>query len=368
MTGTVVVDFGSGWVKAGVAGKDEPGAVFPNVVGVPRAAQAGVGQRDFYVGDEAAAKRATLTFQRPAPRGGVEDWEAAARVWAHTLERELRFVAADCRVLVVESPFASPQERERTARVLFEELGVRAAAFVPAPVLALRSACVRTGVVVDLGDGVVSVSAVHDGRLLPGTRHAGFGGRDLTGYLSDRLMQAGHSLRTPAELEVVRDIRERLCYVAEDLTAEMHKAEAGAVAGSYELPDAQLLPLGSERFDVPEALFAPDRLGLTEPGLHELVHQVLTAADAPVRAALAGAVRLSGGLAQMPGLAPRLAAEAGALTELPVKVAVLPEPACASWIGGSRLAADEDSFADFWVGRQKWAESGAAALAGEFTG
>jgi actin-related protein len=51
----VIIDNGSGMMKAGIAGEEAPSAVFPSIVGRPKQASAmqGVTQKSEYIGDEA---------------------------------------------------------------------------------------------------------------------------------------------------------------------------------------------------------------------------------------------------------------------------------------------------------------------------
>ena len=359
----IVIVNGSSMLRADFAGEEAPETVIPSFIGVPllESTTSSAGLKSKYIGQEAWEKRPLLRCQYPIDRGVITNWDAMEELWRHTFSNELRADPADHPVLLTEAVVDPKANREKMAEVMFETFNTPAMDIAIQAILAKYASDRHMGLSVVSGDGVTHVVPYREGVVYrDAIQRVDFGGRDLTDFMARLLAGRGYEFAAGGGLVVSNDVKEKLCYVAEDFDAEMQKAPS-ELERTYESPAGQVVTVGDERFRCAEALFQPSLMGVTAVGIHEACINALTKCDVDLQRDLYGNILLSGGNTMFPGLETRLAKEMVRLAPPTMKVKVIapPERKYYAWIGGSRFAYGL-TLLNNWVTKEDFEEAGPA--------
>ncbi|KAK6359009.1 Actin-like protein [Orbilia brochopaga] len=359
----VVIDNGSGTIKAGFAGEDTPKCYFNSFVGRPKHPRvlAGALEGDVFIGSRAQDLRGLLKIKYPLEHGIVTDWDDMERVWQYVYSDELKTLSEEHPVLLTEAPLNPRANRDMAAQIFFETFNVPALFTSVQAVLSLYASGRTTGIVLDSGDGVSHAVPVYEGFSIPSAvRRIDVAGRDVTEHLQTLLRKSGAVFHTSAEKEVVRLIKEKTSYIALDPKKEEKEWAGGGVGKieDYKLPDGNILKLGAERFRAPEILFDPEIIGLEYQGIHQILVDAIKRTDMDLRKSLYGNIILSGGSTLTKGFGDRLLAEIRrlAVKEMKIRITAPPERKYSTWIGGSILAG-LSTFRKMWVSIDDWHEN-----------
>lgn len=349
----LVLDNGSGTIRAGFAGSDLPSTTFPSYVGRPKHPRvlAGALEGDVFIGSRAQELRGLLKLKWPLEHGIVTDWDDMERIWRFVYEQELKTISEEHPVLLTEAPLNPRENREIAAQVLFETFNVPAIYTAVQATLSLYAAGRTTGVVLDVGDGVSHAVPVYEGfAVTSAVRRVDIAGRDVTEYMQTLLRKAGFVFHTSAEKEIVRQMKEKTTYLALDPRREEKEWARGVYPGAeedrlskiveYTLPDGKKVKVGAERFRAPEILFDPELIGMEYSGVHQMVVDAIQRTDMDLRKNLYANIVLSGGGTLTKGFGERLLGEMQrlAVKDMRIKIFAPPERKYSTWIGGSILA------------------------------
>uniref|UniRef100_A0A0K8SC58 Beta-centractin n=1 Tax=Lygus hesperus TaxID=30085 RepID=A0A0K8SC58_LYGHE len=303
-----------------------------------------------------------LSLRYPMEHGIVTDWNDMERIWQYVYGNDqLQTFSEEHPVLLTEAPLNPKKNREKAAEIFFESFNVPALYVSMQAVLSLYATGRTTGVVLDSGDGVTHAVPIYEGFAMPHSiMRVDIAGRDVSRYLRLLLRKEGVNLKTTAEFEVVRTIKEKACYLSPNPQKE---ESADTEKFQYILPDGSTLDIGAARFRAPEVLFRPDLIGDECEGIHEVLVFAIQKSDLDLRRTLFQNIVLSGGSTLFKGFGDRLLAEIKKVApkDIKIRISAPQERLYSTWIGGSILAS-LDTFKRMWVSKREFEDEGGRAI------
>lgn len=264
--------------------------------------------------------------------------------------------------------------------------------------------------IVDAGHSHTTITPLYQGRPLhTACRRLEVGGKTLTNQMKELISRTFDVHR---EDWLVGEIKEDVCYVSQSFNEDLEKVWKGgrydrreidpSIVVDYVLPDYEtikrgfvrphdasvnlrnralgigteggrrehILTIGNERFVAPELLFTPTDIGMQQEGVCGTILQSLDALPAGLRQAFLVNIVVVGGTSKISGLVERLEAELRSMVDddLLVRVARATDPIKNAWLGGARMAQDEELMKKLVVTRAEYLEHGDLWVRRKFAG
>jgi actin-related protein 2 len=192
----IILDNGSGYLKAGFSTDQIPSFTIPALVGRPMLRYEehieSFDIKPIMIGDQVIPVRSMLEIKHPMKEGIIDDKEEIELLWRYALHDKLGVDNADLkntRIMMTEAPMNPMKNKEIMAEILFEKIGVGYFNIEPQAKLSLLCEGLDSGVVLDSGDGVTHCIPIFSNSIMQHQiKRLNIAGRHITDYLI-RLLQ-----------------------------------------------------------------------------------------------------------------------------------------------------------------------------------
>lgn len=265
--------------------------------------------------------------------------------------------------------------------------------------------------VIDTSYSDTTILPLYNGKLIQSAvRRLTVGGKLLTNYLKELSSLRHYNMME--ETYLLNEIKEAVSYVApssQSFATDLERTWKGrlgdkreanpSVVVDYVLPDYEnsihgyarphdatklrmrrglqplqgpredLLPLGNERFAVPELLFSPSDIGIQEVGLPMAVVEALSVIPEALKVGMLANVVVVGGNSLIAGFVERLEAELRQLVpaEYLLNVVRAEDAIKHTWLGGARFASQPALLKSVLVDKAEYEERGSTWLVKKFS-
>lgn len=404
-----VVDNGAATIKSGFAVDDKP-HIIPNCKMKVKSER----QRQ-YIGDqiEDCKDRSGLYYVLPHQKGFIINWDTEREIWDYLFTRKFKDLAPKETTIIMTEPYFNFKPiQNNTDEVLFEEYQFNAILRTNSGYLSSMNhkshntksdpttdlptsddkfplACL----VVDSGFSFTHITPyVHSKqhgylKLNQGVRRIDVGGKALTNHLKEIISY--RQMNVMDETYVINQCKEDVCFISTDFEANLRKCEKkqNSITRDYILPDftnvkrgyvrmpdwrastrldpnstdLQFVRLANERFQVPEILFHPSDVGISQVGIVEAIVSSINSLPKKIHSLLYENIVLTGGNANIPGFKDRIVKEVRSYcpNQYNVNVFLPDDPITYAWFGGKALGTQYSSILqNLVITKKQYEESG----------
>ncbi|KAH7078171.1 actin-domain-containing protein [Paraphoma chrysanthemicola] len=392
---TLVLDNGAYTIKAGIVSSATAEPSYDDCRVIPNCIARSTRDKCTYVASELDDCKdfGELAFRRPVEKGFIVNWEAEKAVWEHefmggVVGEGLRCDPKETNLLLTEKPNCPKELQKNCDEIVFEQfefasyyrcVGPRLNAYHSADTTTLSALPQECLLIIDTSFSDTTILPLYNGKLLQSAvRRLTVGGKLLTNYLKELASLRHYNLME--ETYLMNEIKEAISYVAPSaqyFAKDLERTWKGrlgnkreldsSVVVDYVLPDYEtaihgharphdpvrssmrrglqplqgpredLLPMGNERFAVPELLFNPSDIGIQEEGIPGAVMESMRGLPEALRVGMLANVVVVGGNSLITGFIERLEAELRALVpaQYLLNISKAEDPIKHTWLGAA---------------------------------
>ncbi|CAG8470121.1 13404_t:CDS:10 [Ambispora gerdemannii] len=413
-TNVLILDNGASTIKVGYAGLPETLQLFPNCK-LTRSK----GDRKNFIADQLSFCEdfSGVQYRLPFEKGFLTNWEVEKAIWDRIFSAEvLKCDPLSTSLLVTEPCFNLPNIQKTYDEMIFEVYEFKSACRVIAPWFCIQN---DTGslyegplyeeqtdqpdcvLVVDSGYSFTHIVPFVMGRpIFPAIRRINIGGKLLTNHLKEIVSFRYWDMMD--QTYVMNEVKETCCYVSQDFLGDLETCRknmrdnpilreyvlpdfsrnkkgfirfkksresnainfAAASSSSSSttniiLPEEQALFMNNERFSVPELLFNPSDIGMSQAGIPEVIVEAINATHPDLHGLFYSNIVLVGGNSMFAGYKERVEKDLRVLAPsmYDVRVGMPEDPISYAWHGGSKFARTSE-YREKLVTRREYLEYG----------
>lgn len=371
----IIIDIGSGEIKAGFSGEEKPKVTFNNYFGEPKYKKIirtfeneSKEKTEQYIGEDCDKYLGLIKLRYPVIHGSFENESDILTIFSHIFTK-LGLNSQEIKehpVLITEPILNPSKNREQITHTLVDNLGVPGIFFASQPLLSLFSTSATSGTVLESGEGVTQSCVVYEGYSIPSSyERYNYGGKDVTEFLRDLLKKKGYHFYNSTELKIINEIKENLCYLEINKRNNSYKKTIIINNSPYYLPDGSNISIGEERILAPELLFNPEYTGKEYLGFTDMIISSINRIDIELKKSSYENIWLSGGNTSFKELDGKLVNELKNKLGKDYRINIFENekinPKYRCWVGGNIISTME-VFKTMWVTRYEWNEKGSRII------